>query len=406
MICAAPAGKKAISSYKANNLYHQFYTQIQDTARKLSPGLSGLAEVSWDHLLSPLELKLPKEVYHNALAAIEAFYRVSRLPSYVKKLQPVPAVCARPPANRAVLMAYDFHTNEDGQCFLVEINTNASGFLLASIMQMVKLGQTPAQFQPMTDLIGSFNSELSLFNGGSLPAQPHVAIIDENILEQKMYPEFVIYKDWFERNGWRADIVEAKDFVKADLVYNRTTDFYLDGESLTNLRKSYENREACFSPNPYEYWLLADKERLIQFSDASFWSGLGASIQDQEAIQKVLIPTFEKSAIGTAEEIWDQRKSLFFKPKQSHGGKSVYRGESVSRKVFERLMQEQDILIQKYQPAQRVPTDDPRSVLTNWKFDLRFFVYENKIQMVAARTYQGQVTNFASPYGGFTFVQF
>ena len=66
----------------------------------------------------------------------------------------------------------------------------------------------------------------------------------------------------------------------------------------------------------------------------------------------------------------------------------------------------EDILIQQFSPAQKMPTDDPRSVLTNWKFDLRFYVYADKIQLVVARIYQGQVTNFASPLGGFTMVRF
>ena len=83
----------------------------------------------------------------------------------------------------------------------------------------------------------------------------------------------------------------------------------------------------------------------------------------------------------------------------------MYRGESVSRKVFERLMAE-DPLIQKFRPAQRVPVDDERSVLANWKFDLRFYVYEDQIQLACARIYQGQVTNFSSPMGGYTRVKF
>jgi hypothetical protein len=66
----------------------------------------------------------------------------------------------------------------------------------------------------------------------------------------------------------------------------------------------------------------------------------------------------------------------------------------------------EDILIQKFRPAQHVPTDDPRSVLSHWKFDLRFFVYADQIQMTTARIYQGQVTNFSSPMGGFTKVVF
>lgn len=301
-------------------------------------------------------------------------------------------------------MAYDFHTTEDGRCFLVEINTNAAGFLLSSVMEMVHLGVSAETYRPLKDLQDSFTNELRL--SGRDPTGPiRVAICDDAVLEQKMYPEFLMYRDWFKRFGWNAEIVETKDLPPTDFVYNRSTDFYLEADSSALLRQAHLQNQACVSPNPHEYWLLADKERLIQFGSDTFWTAINGSAADRDAIAQVLIPTFEKSHFSSLDEIWDQRKTLFFKPKRSHGGKSVYRGESVSRKVFERLMLE-DILIQKFQPAQRVPTDDERSVLNNWKFDLRFYVYQDRLQMCVARVYQGQVTNFASPLGGFTYVQF
>lgn len=35
------------------------------------------------------------------------------------------------------------------------------------------------------------------------------------------------------------------------------------------------------------------------------------------------------------------------------------------------------------------------------KFDVRTYVYDNAVQWVAARLYQGQTTNFRTPGGGF-----
>ncbi len=382
--------------------YHQFYKQVNATAKKLFPGLSGV-EVAWEHLISPLELKLPRSVLDSAKSAIEAFYRISRSPAYAAALPPDP-VGSHSGGHDSVLMAYDFHTTEDGRCFLVEINTNGAGFMLSSLMQLAKTDEDPEKFKPLMDLRESFLNEMKLAKIQS-QSPPHIAICDENIAEQKMYPEFLMYKDWFKAQGWSAEIVEAREFTKADLVYNRCTDFYFESESSVTLREAHLKNLACVTPNPHEYWLLADKERLIQLGSDSFWSKIGGSADDRAAIAKVLIPTFEKSHFSSLDEIWEQRKSLFFKPKRSHGGKSVYRGESVSRKVFERLMLE-DILIQKFQPAQKIPTDDERSVLNNWKFDLRFYVYQDRIHLTVARAYQGQVTNFASPLGGFTFVQF
>ncbi len=384
--------------------YHQYYRQIESTARELFPSLSGV-EVTWEHLVSPLELKLPAAILSRAEKAIQAFYRVSRLPAYAGQL-PTDLVGSHSGGHDSVLMAYDFHTTEDGRCYLVEINTNGAGYLLSSVMQIVKSGTRAEDFGPLRELRSSFEHELKASGIKVSGPSPRVAICDEGVMEQKMYPEFLMYKDFFKSFGWDAEIVEARDFAgAADVVYNRSTDFYLQSEHSEGTRNAHLKNLSCVTPNPHEYWLLADKERLVQFGLDSFWNAIGGTVEDRAAIQEVLIPTFEKSQFASLDEIWEQRKSLFFKPKRSHGGKSVYRGESVSRKVFERLVLE-DILIQKFSPAQKVPTDDERSVLNNWKFDLRFFVYQDRIQQIVARVYQGQVTNFASPLGGFTFVQF
>jgi hypothetical protein len=395
--------------------YNFFYKKLDQLARRMFPGLVDKPDMNWDHLISPLELRLPKKVLQNATRAITALHALSRRPEYARLLEPVPGISDAPVKYESALMAYDFHTNEAGDCSLVEINTNAAGYLLASLMEMTHRGVEPADYAPLKSLQESFVSELQL--AGKPTAGARVAITDEDIPQQKMYGEFLMYRDWFRQSGWPAEFCEASDFRMAgdelqtaadqgvDLVYNRLTDFYLEQPAHAALREGFTRGLACITPNPREYWLLADKQRLIQMTEPGFLESAGASAEEIEAIRAVLIPTFEKSAFASTDEIWHQRKRLFFKPKRSHGGKSVYRGESVSRKVFERLIQE-DILIQHFTPAQKVPTDDPRSVLNNWKFDLRFYVYADKIQLCAARIYQGQVTNFSSPLGGFTTVQF
>ncbi|NJL24181.1 MAG: hypothetical protein HC902_02690 [Calothrix sp. SM1_5_4] len=394
--------------------YHHFYKTLDQKARRLFPSLAELPKIDWDYLISPLEIRLPRSVLNNATAAIRALYKVSRLPGYGPLLENSGAHAA---ANDSVLMAYDFHTNEAGECFLVEINTNASGFLLSSLMHMAHAPETdPDAFEPWRLMRAAFERELHLT--GRTLASPRVAITDEAILQQKMYAEFLMYRDWFARYGWNAGLCESKAFSfdgrvlrdfsgrEIDLVYNRLTDFYLEDPAHAALREALAAGAACVTPNPKEYWLLADKQRLVQFTQPGFLEQTGAAADDIAAIRKVLIPTFEKSAFASEEDIWSERRSLFFKPKRSHGGKSVYRGESVSRKVFERLMSDGDILMQKFQPAQRMPSEDPRSVLSNWKFDLRFYVYADQVHMAVARAYQGQVTNFSSPMGGFTFVGF
>ena len=399
--------------------YNHFYRQLETLARKTFPSLTempvveGLPSVAWDHLISPLEIQLPKSIYSSAEAAIRALWQVSRRPAYVALLEDSGLGTAGCNHN-SVLMAYDFHSNEAGDCFLVEVNTNASGFMMASLMERTHEPGGWDSYAPWKALRQAFAQELQL-SGNTDGA---LAITDEDMAEQKMFAEFLMYRDWFKRCGWAAELCDSKQFSYAggklrsltsqtefSLVYNRMTDFYLQEPTHSNLREAYLAGAATFSPNPREYWLLADKQRLVQLTQPGFLDKAGASTEEKAAINRVLIPTFEKTAFASVDQIWSDRRSLFFKPKRSYGGKSVYRGESVSRKVFERLMAE-DILIQKFQPAQRMPTEDPRSVLNNWKFDLRFFVYADQIQLVAARIYQGQVTNFASPMGGFTRVKF
>lgn len=392
--------------------YHHFYKTIDSQARQAFPSLKEAPEVAWDLLISPLELKLNGSIFTKVQNAIAALYSVSRQKEYRSKLAPIAGISDVPVKNRSVLMAYDFHTNESGDCFLVEVNTNASGFLLASLMESAHSGVALDQLEAMKSLRQSFEHEAQLTQRPLSGSK--VAITDDDILGQKMLPEFLMYRDWFGTLGAEAEFVEAKDFVfkqdqllspsgAVDFVYNRCTDFYFEDPSHRALLDAFKAQVACISPQPLEYWLLADKQRLVQWGESHFLDF--ATDEERAAISQVLIPTFEKSAFSSEDEIWAQRKSLFFKPKRSFGGKSVYRGESVSRKVFERLMSE-DILIQHFQPAAKFPTDDPRSVLNNWKYDLRFFVYEGQVQMAAARAYQGQVTNFSSVMGGFTRVHF
>lgn len=390
--------------------YNHFYRQIEALAKASFPSLASIDAVTWDHLVSPIEIKLPVSVKRTAEEAVRALHAVTRRPEYRAKLEPVPGISDHPTRNHSVLMAYDFHTDEEGGCHLVEVNTNASGFMIASLMLVAHEGGELKDFPPLAKLTKSFEHELALF-GRPFKNGSRIAVCDDEIEQQKMRAEFLMYRDWFEKAGWNAEVREAKNIgtgesqALPDLVYNRSTDFYLEDETHAGLREAYQKRLSCLSPNPYEYWLLADKERLIQLGDENFLKEVGATAEESSAIRKVIIPTFDKSSFASLDEIWSDRKNLFFKPKRSHGGKSVYRGESVSRKVFERLMLE-DILIQRFTPAQRVPTDDPRSVLSTWKFDLRFYVYEDEIHLCVARIYQGQVTNFASPMGGFTRVRF
>jgi hypothetical protein len=84
---------------------------------------------------------------------------------------------------------------------------------------------------------------------------------------------------------------------------------------------------------------------------------------------------------------------------QSYGGEGAYRGSSISHKVFNRVMSE-DTLIQQYVPAAKISFENDVTSAV-WKYDLRAYAYGGEVQMLVARIYQGQITNFKQAYGGY-----
>jgi hypothetical protein len=225
----------------------------------------------------------------------------------------------------------------------------------------------------------------------------NVAIIDEKPKEQRLYIEFEMYRELFEARGWTAVICDPSELrfengalkhgeKKIDLIYNRHTDFYLETPALAAVRAAVEARAICLTPHPHEYRLLADKARLRDLSTAS---------DVDPVIAQALIRTISAKSFTSMDELWAERKKWFFKPGQSFGGKAVYRGSSLSRATFNKQIVPGDYLAQEYIPAPEVTTE-----FGEFKYDLRFFVYEDKIQLGCGRLYQGQMTNSKTVGGG------
>ena len=99
------------------------------------------------------------------------------------------------------------------------------------------------------------------------------------------------------------------------------------------------------------------------------------------------------------ERLWSERRRLFFKPYAGFGGRAAYRGDKLTKRVW------QDILAGDYvAQAIMAPGERATGSLENpalLKFDLRAYTYDGAVQWVAARIYQGQTTNFRTPGGGF-----
>lgn len=389
-----------------------FYQKYHQRLKEKYPSLSQLDSFDVTNLASPLTVPISQKVVEEAVAAIRSIYKMTRQDDYiesVKKSDPR-ALKFRPP-NNAVLMAYDFHIDDDGHPRLIEINTNASGYLFCN--ELYEMSETPKSF--LEDLQSSFQTESAPFVSDK---NVRALIIDENLPEQKMFFEFLMYRDLLNSWGWKTDIVDVADVKCADngqvlhpssnspaqFVYNRFCDFKLVWPESQSLAENYFEERLGFSPNPFEYTVLADKQRLMDWSDDTWMDSLDISAEDRANINQVLIPTKHVSRFESKEQLWSLRKRLFFKPKESFGGKATYRGKNISKKVFERIVNENTIA-QGYVPAP-VFTDSSRDgEPIDWKYDVRFYVYQDQVQMTVARLYQGQVTNFNTSGGGFARVR-
>ena len=100
-----------------------------------------------------------------------------------------------------------------------------------------------------------------------------------------------------------------------------------------------------------------------------------------------------------ADEWWNERKRYFFKPATGYGSKAAYRGDKLTRSTWEQILSRPYIAQRIVAPSER--TIRVADVEVPLKLDLRNYVYDGRVQLVAARLYQGQTTNFRTAGGGF-----
>jgi hypothetical protein len=143
--------------------------------------------------------------------------------------------------------------------------------------------------------------------------------------------------------------------------------------------------------------LYADKRNLVTLSDPARLINWGVPPADIAALKS--LPQAVRVASGNADDLWLSRKNWFFKPASGHGGKAVYRGDKLTRGVW------QDILASDY-VAQAIAPPSLRTIRrdgieADCKMDIRLFTYGGRLLLMAARLYQGQTTNFRTAGGGF-----
>lgn len=237
----------------------------------------------------------------------------------------------------------------------------------------------------------------------------NILIVDDDPGSQYLAPEFQLFKTLLTRGFAPADIVDATTLqwrdgclrhqgASVDMIYNRLTDFYLTDPGHAALREAYESGAVVITPNPRTHALYADKRNLIRLGDASLLQQWDISAEDIDRLIR-LVPAAQLVTKDNADALWSQRRSLFFKPAAGFGSKAAYRGDKLTRRVWNEILSGAYIAQTLVTPGERVIEVD--GVLTRLKFDLRAYTYEGQVQLLTARMYSGQTTNFRTPGGGF-----
>lgn len=366
-------------------------------------------------LFSHTAVFISPEQWQQLQQLIAAVMRVTELPGYRNRvLANATAIAKQPSPSTGVFMGFDFHLSDAGPQ-IIEINTNAGGGFLNAVLLSAQTAccnasdSFPALLQPQieTEFVAMFLHEWQLARGD----QPlrSIAIVDENPTNQFLYPEFLLAQELFERAGIRTLIADPQELEliagevrcqnhTIDLIYNRLTDFSLNQPSNQTLRAAYELDAVVLTPNPFHHALYADKRNLTLLSDAQQLAELGAVPEDIDLLIAG-IPRTQLVSSERADEFWQMRKHLFFKPATGYGSKAAYRGDKLTKSVWQDILQADYVAQQQVPPSERgILVDEEKQQL---KMDIRAYVYAGKIQLLAARLYQGQTTNFRTQGGGF-----
>jgi hypothetical protein len=346
------------------------------------------------------------------IAAIE---RVVALPAWREAaLAQAPTIARHVPRAQGVFLGYDFHLGQDGPR-LIEINTNAGGALLnAKLLHAqhaccASAASLPSP-RPEAVFLAMFQHEWQLARGDRLLRR--IAIVDEAPAGQFLAPEFELFRLLFESAGFSAQVVDPAELAfdgerllhqgeTIDLVYNRLTDFSLAEAYSADLRAAYLADAVVLTPHPRAHALYADKRNLVQLSDQHALRVMGVSATDRQLLAAG-VPRTENVTPENAAGFWRSRQQWFFKPAAGYGSKAAYRGDKLTTRVFTDIARGAYVAQALVSPSQRRLLVD--GVEQKLKLDLRNYAYGGDVQLVSARLYQGQTTNFRTPGGGFAAV--
>jgi len=384
-------------------------TTLKSVLRRQGAGFLSDKQGERSHMFSEVVFFISSAQMEQMRAVIDAVERVTALAAWRNEKTHLPVRA------KGVFFGYDFHLNADG-VHLIEINSNAGGAFLNALLvqsqrEVALPGVATAADTLEQEFIDMFRHEWRLERGDA-PLQT-IAIIDELPQQQHLYPDFLLAQRMFERAGIAALIADPAELEmrvdglycsgrKIDLVYNRLTDFFLQQHVILNPAHQNANL-AVITPHPQAYALYADKYNLTQLSNIDCLRMMAVDEADIAVLQAG-VPQTRIVQAGGQEQWWQQRKQWFFKPASGFGSKGAYRGANVTKRVFAEIMQGGYVAQRMAVPSERAVCGE-NSEPVMLKSDVRCYVYDGKVQLVAARLYQGQTTNFRILCGGFTLVR-
>lgn len=377
-------------------------------------GLHGMIEERGPHLFAPLPLFVSNEQAVGMRRLIDAIERVVALPEYRDTaLAQAPEIARIDPGAKGVFIGYDFHLTPEGPR-LIEINTNSGGALLNAVLGRAQRACCKAIESWVEGPLAAADFERTLFDmfvaewraAGRTGLPRRVAIIDDAPQAQFLYPEFLLFARLFERFGAEAavlapDALALEDGALVDgrgpldLVYNRLTDFCFEAPAHAALRAAYLANAAVITPHPRAHALYADKRNLSLLRTPGLLRAWGVAEADVRRLEAG-IPRTEVVSTESAGRLWEERRRLFFKPAAGHGSRAAYRGDKITRRVWDQVVGGRYVAQALVPPSERHIAPD-----TALKVDVRNYVYDGGVQLLAARLYQGQTTNMRTPGGGF-----
>lgn len=382
-----------------------------------SRGISQRVVATHPHLFSAAPVFVARRQAKLMQEIIGAIQTVVVLPSFQEAaMADAPSIAHAVPATHGVFLGYDFHLTDSGPK-LIEINTNAGGAMLNAALRRAQRAccvdvERGARRQRSADELEESYFQMFVQEWrharGDVPLS-NIAIVDDAPEAQYLYPEFLLFQRLFESRGITSIIVAAGQLEyesgatwyagqRIDMIYNRLTDFYFEDPAHATLSRAYTDNAVVITPHPHAHAVYANKRNLARLTNEH---DLRAMDVEERTVQVLLegIPRTMTITAGSDERWWSERKQWFFKPAKGFGSRGSYRGEKLTRKAFGEIMQGGYVAQELVPPSERWLAGEPATRAL--KLDLRNYVYAGKTQLIAARLYQGQTTNFRTPGGGF-----